>query len=135
MQRQRPYLKRQQGLTLISWLFVMAIIGFFVLLTLRMFPIYTNHFSIQGSLKSLSEERDLYQKTREDVLTLLERRMQINRVVGFKREYFTIDLKNNGNKVFKIAYEDRRTIMGNVDVVVKFSDEIIVTQSGTVIGL
>lgn len=131
--RNNPH--RQQGLTLISWLFVMALIGFFVILTLRMFPIYTNHFNIEGSLKSLAEEDNLYNMRKDQILELLERRMHINRVEVFKKEHFTIDLKNNGNKVFKIAYEDRRPIMANIDVVVSFSDEIIVTQSGTVIDL
>ena len=127
--------KRQQGLTLISWIFVLALIGFLVLIALRMFPIYTNHFSIQGSLSSLAEERDLYELRKEQVLTLLERRMHVNRVQGFKPEHLTLELKDNGNKVIRIEYEDRRPMMANVDVVVKFSDEIIVTRSGAVIDL
>ena len=135
MRSNMPNMKKQRGLTLISWLFVMAILGFFVLLTLRLVPIYTNHFSVKDVLMSLESERDLYSFNQQQVLTILKRKFNINRVIGFKDEHFSITLKDNGNKVLRIAYEDRRNIMGNVDVIVKFDDSIIVTQNGSVIGL
>ena len=130
-----PGKKKQQGLTLVSWVLLMALIGFLVLLVLKMFPIYSNHYKIEGVLHSLGEERELYNMNREQMLTLIDRKLHINMVSGFKHGYFSITLKDNGNKVLAIKYEDRRNIAANVDVVVSFEDEIIVTRSGSVIGI
>ncbi len=130
-----PGKRKEQGLTLISWLFLMALIGFLVLLVLKMFPIYTNNFKIEGVLQSLAEEKDLYNMNREQMLTLIDRKLQINMVSGFKHDYFTMTLKDNGNKVLAIKYEDRRNIAANIDVVVSFEDSIIVTRSGSIIGI
>lgn len=128
----RSVYKRQQGMTLITWLILMAIIGFLVLIVLKMFPIYTKHYRIKSSLESLGEEQSLYEMRREEVLNLLDKRMQFNMVEGFQHDHFTITLKDNGNKEFRINYEDRRNIMANVDVVVKFDDVIVVSRSGAI---
>ena len=113
----------------------MGLIGCIVLIVLRMFPIYTNHFKIEGVLHSLADENNLYNMNREELLSLIDRKLNINMADGFKHEHFTITLKENGNKVMAIKYEDRRNITGNIDVVVKFDESIIVPRNGAVIVL
>ena len=135
MHSNMPSNRKQKGLTLVTWLLLMGLIGFLVLIVLSMIPIYTQQYKIQGVLHSLSDEKDLYNMNREQLLTVIDRKLQINMVSGFKDEYFTIDLKDNGNKIMAIKYEDRRNIMGNVDVIVKFDDSITVMRNGSVLGL
>ncbi len=52
-------LKRQNGMTAIGWLIVLALIGFFVLLTLRMLPSYLEYYKIVSSLDSMEKETGL----------------------------------------------------------------------------
>ena len=127
--------RNQKGMTLISWVLLMGLIGFLALIVLRMFPIYSNYYKIQDVLHSLEEERDLYSLNREQILRVIDRKLQINMVNGFNHESFTITLKDNGNKELTIEYEDRRDMMANVDVVVSFKDTIVVTRNGGVIAL
>ena len=127
--------KKQQGMTLISLILLLAVIGFLALIALRMFPIYSNYYKISGVLESLADERELYNLNREQILRIIDRKLQINMVSGFKHEYFKITLKDNGNKEMTIEYEDRRDMMANVDVVVSFKDTIVVTRNGGVIAL
>ena len=126
---------KQKGLTLVSWLMLMALIGFIVLIVLRMFPIYTNHFKIEDVLHSLADETNLYNLPREELLSIIDRKLNINMASGFRHEHFTITLKENGNKVMAIKYEDRRNITGNIDVIVSFDESIIVPRNGPVIVL
>lgn len=119
-------------MTAIGWLMIMALIGFFVLLTLRLFPIYSNNFKLKGILESLTEERNLYDMQREEILSLINKRITINMVEGFKSEHFKIVLKDNSNKEYHITYEDRRPILGNLDVVAKFDDYIVIAPNGAV---
>jgi len=126
---------KQQGMTLISLILLLAVIGFLALIALRMFPIYSNYYKISGVLESLADERELYNLNREQILRIIDRKLQINMVSGFKHEYFKITLKDNGNKEMTIEYEDRRDMMANIDVVVSFKDTILVTRNGGVIAL
>ena len=125
---------KQKGMTLVSWVLLMGLIGFLVLIVLRLFPVYTNHFKIQGILHSLEEERDLYNLNKEQILTIIDRKLVINMVDGFKDEHFKINLKDNGNKEMIIEYEDRRDIVANIDVVVSFKETILVMRDGSIIA-
>ena len=128
--------KRQQGVTAGGWLLILALVGFFVMLGLRLFPIYSNHYKIQSVVKSLTEERDLFRKSKKDLLSIINRRLNINFAEGFKPEHLILKLTKTGNKEIHITYEDRRPILGNLDVVAKFDDYVVVTPSGSAkIGL
>ena len=48
--------KHQQGMTAIGWLIVLVLIGFFVLLALRMVPAYMEYYKVVSSLSSLEKE-------------------------------------------------------------------------------
>lgn len=132
MYMNKNVLHKQKGMTAIGWMFVLALIGFFVLITLRLFPIYSNHYKMKGVLESLTEERDLYDMTRQEILVLINKRVTINMADGFREEHFQIVLKENRNKEFHIKYEDRRPMMGNLDVVAKFDDYIVIAPNGAV---
>jgi len=130
--RKMPGSKRQQGVTAGGWLLILGLVGFFVLLTLRLFPIYSNHYKIQGIVKSLLEEDNLYRMPRTDMLKIIDKRLNINFATGFKREHLVIELKKSGNREIHIRYEDRRPILGNMDVVAKFDDYVVVSSNGKV---
>ena len=129
-------IKRQKGVTAGGWLLILGLVGFFVLLSLRLFPIYSNHFKIQGVVKSLLQEKDLYRMQKKDLLRIITKRLNINFAEGFRSEHLSIKLTKSGSKEIRIKYEDRRPILGNLDVVAKFDDYVIVTQMGkTKLGL
>jgi len=123
---------RQKGLTAGGWLLVLILIWFFVILTLRLFPIYYNHFKIKGVVESFTEERDLYDMSRSRMIAIINKRLNISLAEGFKPEHLVIKLKNSGNKEIHITYEDRRQIFGDLDVVATFDDYVIVSRNGKV---
>ena len=131
-----PGQKRQTGVTFGGWLLILCLIGFFVLLSLRLFPIFSNHFKIQGVVESLVQETNLYRMPKRELLNIINKRLGINFAEGFKPEHLVTELKKTGNKEIHIRYEDRRPILGNLDIVAKFDDYVIVTPNGVVsIGL
>ena len=125
-------IKRQKGVTAGGWLLILSLIGFFVLLGLRLFPIYSNHFKIQGIVESLLEEKNLYSMQKTELLRIINKRLNINFAEGFKSEHLSIKLTKSGSKEIRIKYEDRRPILGNLDVVAQFDDYVVVSQSGNV---
>jgi hypothetical protein len=117
------YPSRQTGMTLIGFLLMFALIGFFTLLVLKLVPIYLEHFKIVSSLNSLQKEPDLGVKTKEEILSLLQKRWNINMVDDVTAKDVQIT-KQGGHVKVQVAYEAVEHIMGNVDALVSFDDAI-----------
>ncbi|MFT5451635.1 MAG: hypothetical protein ACI9N9_001121 [Enterobacterales bacterium] len=131
-------MKRQQGVTAVGWLLILGLVGFFVLLALRLFPIYSNHYKIQTVVKSLvnEEQEGLYRISKKDLLKIFNRKLNINFAEGFKPEHLKFVIAKSGSREIHVIYEDRRPILGNLDVVAQFDDYVVVAPNGKVkIGL
>jgi hypothetical protein len=116
-------LKRQKGMTAIGWLIVLGLIGFFVLLTLRMLPSYLEYYKIVSSLDSLQSETGL--DSPAAIRRLLDRRFNISYVEVIQPT--DVIIKPVGPNFQVIAdYESRKHIFGNVDVVMSFYKEVLV---------
>lgn len=118
-------LKRQNGMTAIGWLIVLALIGFFVLLTLRMLPSYLEYYKVVSTLDSLEKEPGL--ESPAAIKKLIERRFDISYVESIQPE--DVGIKASGPNFRVIAdYESRKHIFANVDVIMSFYKEVLVRQ-------
>jgi hypothetical protein len=114
---------RERGMTFISFLLLIGLIGFFSLLILKIGPVYLDHYKVKATLESLKADRDLASKTRDEILRSLEKRWDIEMVSSVSRDNVVID-KNSQQITIQIAYDVTKPILGNVDVVVHFNDAI-----------
>lgn len=55
--------KQQQGLTLIGFIFVLIIAGFFALMAMKLVPAYVEYFGVVKAMKALAEEPDAASKS------------------------------------------------------------------------
>ena len=115
-------LKYQAGMTGLGWLTVIALVLFFALLIVKLVPTYIEHYSIKTVLHSLEEEPLITQKTPKQVRELITKRLTINSVYDMDPKAITIT-KESGVLTVDIAYEVRKPMFGNIDVVMSFSDE------------
>jgi len=118
----RPH--RQQGLTAISVVVILAMIGFFAMIAIRLFPIYMEHFSVTSHLKSLSEEAGITEKSNSEILKTLSKRFSIDDVKNVTDDNIFIERNKDGSMLIAIEYEVRTPALGNVDMVVSFVDEV-----------
>ena len=116
-------LKRQNGMTAIGWLIVLGLIGFFVLLTLRMLPSYLEYFKVVSTLDSLEKEPGI--SSAGDIRKLIDRRFNISYVEVIQPG--DVAIKPVGPNFRVIAdYEARKHIFANVDVIMSFYKEVLV---------
>ena len=87
--------KRQKGITAIAIIAILAMLGFFVLIAIRLFPIYMEHFSVASHLEGLAEERLIKEKTDKEILKTLRKRFNIDDVVNVKEENIFIERKKD----------------------------------------
>ena len=116
-------LKHQQGLTAITMALILALVAFFALIVLRLFPVYMENFKVTSHLKQLASDSSTISKTDEDILNTLFKRFDIDDVTNVKRENVFIERPESGPMVIAIEYEVRTPALGNVDMVVSFMEE------------
>lgn len=115
--------KRQQGLTLISLVFLLGLIGFFVLLTLKIVPIYLDHGKVVSALEALKASPDLETKSEFEIRDSLNKRFNINYVYDVKQDDIKVIKHGNYVKV-DIEYETVVKLAGNLSVLAEFHDTI-----------
>jgi hypothetical protein len=116
-------LRDQKGMTALGLLFVLGLIAFFVLLVLRLAPIYLEAMNVRGSLDSLTEEPFITKKTKREIKLLLTKRFRVNDIASVTSEDVVIE-KSKGKLHVTVAYEVRKNMVGNVDVVVAFDEDV-----------
>lgn len=115
--------KNQSGLTFISWLIILAIGGFFVLLTLKLVPIYLENQSVKSVVQSLNQDPLVRKQSAQGVRKIIQKRLKINSVYDFPKEY--IKIKKSKNKlIVDITYDRIEPIVANVSVMVSFSEKL-----------
>lgn len=116
---------QQKGMTAIGWLIVLALIGFFVLLALRMVPAYLEYQKVVSSLNSLEKESGF--SSPGEIRRLLERRFDISYVNVITVQDLVIKPKGDGYSV-TASYEASEHIVGNVYVVMDFEKQVLVQK-------
>ncbi|MFI3198234.1 MAG: DUF4845 domain-containing protein [Methylococcaceae bacterium] len=113
----------QQGLTFISLAFILGLIGFFVLLGLKIGPVYLNHSKVVSALADIKKTPDIETQSEGEIRSSLSKRFDINYVDDVTQDDITITRHGNYIKVV-IEYEVARKIVGNLSVLVEFNDNI-----------
>lgn len=116
-------LRKQKGLTLISWMIVISIALFFVMIGIKMVPTYMENYSVKQVLADLEEDRRVREMSRGELKKIILKRFKINGVYNFKREDLEIAATKDGTKV-SMNYEVRKKVIGNVSILMEFSESV-----------
>ena len=103
---------------------ILGMIAFFALIAMRLFPVYMEHFSVTTHLGNLATNSEMKGKTDKEVLSKLNKSFQIDDVKNVNNEHIFIERNKDGTMKVSIEYEVRTPGIGNVDMVVSFSDEV-----------
>ena len=121
-------LDRQKGMTAIGWMIVLALIGFFVLLALRMVPAYMEYYKVVSTLESLEEETGWTDVSPQAIRRLLERRFDISYVQSITPRQVSIKPVGAYYNV-SAKYDAREHLVGNVSVVMQFHKQVKVRRN------
>lgn len=113
---------RQNGMTLISFLMMFVLIGFFMLLILKLAPIYLENFKVTTTLNALKKEPGLSDRSPKEIIAMVQKRWDINSIDRISAaDSLTID-KSGGFVRIQVDYEVEEPILANISVLVKFKD-------------
>lgn len=115
----------QSGLTLMSFLIVLVVAGFFIYIGMKLFPVYTEYYSVVSNMKGLAEEPGVKQLGEAQIRERLRKRFDISYIDSVdprNREQVKIERKDGYH--LTIAYEVRRSLMYNLDFVAVFDKTV-----------
>ena len=113
--------KKQSGMTMLSWLIVLAIVVFFILIGIKMVPTYLENYSIKQVLKNMENDRDVRAMSAVEMKKSFLKRLKINSVYEFDRDAIKIKKEKSGTS-FQVDYEIRKPVAGNVSIIMVFSE-------------
>jgi len=118
-------INRQRGMTMLSWLVVLGIAVFFILIGIKMVPTYLENYSVKQVLANMENDRSVRKMSRQEMRKSFMKRLKINSVYEFDREWMKITKQKNGNLI-SVDYEIRKPVAGNVAIVMTFSDSALI---------
>lgn len=112
-------MNRQKGITFVGFVMVLAIVGFFAYIAMRLVPIYIEYFSVKSAMKAVAAESGAAEMQPGDIRNMLIKRFDVSYVTSVRPN--DIRISRDRNPSVTIAYEVRKPFISNVDVVVVFS--------------
>lgn len=115
-------LRKQQGMTAISFIILLMIFGFVGMIAAKLFPVYLEHFKVSSALKSMATDQRAKDASDDDIKETIMKKLQIDDVESLTKDDIQISDTRDGRTI-SIEYESRVNMVGNVDAVVKFEGE------------
>ena len=124
--------RSQQGITLISFILILALVGFFGFIGMRLFPVYSEYYSAVNDIKAVTQTPGVEKESMEKIRDHLYRRFQISYVESIDLQKNVKMFKDQDGKTLQLQYEVRRPMMYNLDFVAKFDRKFPLSQRAAV---
>lgn len=122
--------RKQQGMTLIGFILVLAVVGVFVYMGMKLVPMYSEFYTVKQSLRGIASEPGITSESPARIKDLFFRRLYISYAENVKPEHVKITRKDAGY-VMTVRYEVRRPLIANIDVVGRFEAEQELSRRGS----
>lgn len=121
-------LQQQHGLTMISWVFVLAILAFCGMFGFAVVPMYAENMYVTDALKSLAKPGvNVADMSDAEINKTLQNSYLINNVRSKGAQNIIIDRKSKA-LLITIDYEMRTNLFHNIDVVTSFQNHLDAAQ-------
>jgi len=124
--------KKQQGMTMVSWIVVISFLGVVAIAALNIIPSYLNNLSAKSILDQLADDSSITRgKSASQIKGMIYARFKTNNLKNIDLKK-AITFKNRGSSkdagyIISLNYEDRGKIMGNLYFVTVFEYEVEIT--------
>lgn len=116
---------RQRGMTVMGLIMVLVFMAFVVVIVMKVVPIYLNYYQVYTSLEGLQSEPGVKEESKSQIMDRILRRFDISQIYSpDPRDVIDIEKKGGVTRV-TLFYEDRRPLLGNLEVVAIFEKEFV----------
>ena len=123
--------QKVRGITLIGFLILLCVAGFFAYLAMRLLPMYIEYYGVVKAMQMVKDEPGSAQKPIEEIRRSLRMKFDTQYVDDNTIPAQAIQLRREGGAAtLRIAYEKRVSFMYNIDLVATFDKSVNLTNAG-----
>lgn len=111
--------RKQGGMTLLSFVVVLSVVGFFLYIGMKLFPMYQEYYSVRAAMKGVANEPGSANADPSKLQDMFFKRLYINYSESVDKRNVKFERMDGGWRM-KVNYEVRRELFGNLDIVGKF---------------
>ena len=119
--------RKQRGITLMGFIMVATIAGFFALMAFKLFPAYSEYYGVVEAMKSVASEPGADKMELSQLQQGLQKRFDVGYVDSVMGRDAKL-IKDKGPAQLNMNYEYRKPLFYNLDYVAKF--DYTVTLNG-----
>ncbi|TRO24378.1 DUF4845 domain-containing protein [Pseudomonas sediminis] len=117
------FARSQQGLSILGWLVVLAVVAFFASTAFKVMPHYLDYMSLEKIITSVETDKASDVRTVGEFYNHVSKGMQVNNIRDLNmRDALQVKVENNEFLVH-LKYEKREPLIENLDLVVNFDKE------------
>jgi Tfp pilus assembly major pilin PilA len=119
---------KQKGITLIGFLVVLAVVGFFGFMAMKLVPAYTEFMGVTKAMNQLATEGG--SRAPEQVRSALMKKLDFQYVSDDTITPQDISIKRSGNAAeLNVSYDKRIPFLYNIDFLVHFEKSVALQGS------
>lgn len=111
-------LRKQGGLSIIGFMLVLAMTLFVTFIGMRIVPLYIEYYSVVNAVNGVAAERGSAHLSLRSLRIKVLNRLYVSYSDNVKEAAIT-KVRRNGIYL-RVAYEVRKPVIGNLDVIAKF---------------
>ncbi|VAW71002.1 hypothetical protein MNBD_GAMMA09-97 [hydrothermal vent metagenome] len=118
-------MRKQSGLTMISWMLIIGFLAIQFVMALRVGPVYLNDQTLKTVMEDLKTDAAIKGKGVRDIKFILRKRLKMNSLYDLASDTKAFKFKKIKNGYAVTAdYEARGPIFGNLGFVATFKHEV-----------
>ncbi len=128
---------KQHGIGFMGWSCILGAFAFFVLVGLRIFPLYTEKFAVMAAMESAANQPNAAKLSKRDVRRFFQKNIEINsNTIRFSSEknlkvlVNVVTDKKTKKKYIHVAYEGRNEFIKDIKFLLEFDHKVELGGSG-----
>jgi len=117
----------QRGITLIGFIIVLSIAAFALFIGAKLFPMYTEFYAVKAAMIQVQNTPGAARLPPDRVWNILDKTFYTSYVESVTRK--DVQLVRNNGYFLRIAYEVRKPLVYNLDIVAKFDHSVELSRS------
>jgi Tfp pilus assembly major pilin PilA len=120
-----------RGITMLGFLIMLCVAGFFAYVVMKLVPVYVEYFGVVKAMEQIKDEPGAAQKSLDQIRRDLNVKFDLQYVDENDVPPQAIQLKREATgPTLRIAYEKRVPFMYNIDLVASFDKSVRLTNAG-----
>ncbi len=113
-------LKKAHGITLIGFVFVLGVLGFFLYAGMQIGPVYMDHMSVVKAMKTVADEGG--NPSPGEIKNRISKLLYVSYVDQVKPGDFKV-VRGNGREL-RVKYDVEKEFLGNLSFKIKFEESV-----------